>query len=110
MEEFREMIAVTISRDDCSHRGLKWSAVAIGLDVEPDPHFEPAEGRIVSISVFFKTTTKNTINWQQILGEKEPVAEACNGPKTLEMCAVSQESGPHRRPDNDHDINRNNIS
>ena len=48
-----------ISRDDCSHRGLKWSAVAIGLDVEPDPHFEPAEGKIVSISVFFKTKKKN---------------------------------------------------
>ena len=86
----KEKIFGRISRDDCSHRGLKWSAVAINLDVEPDPHFELAEGRIVSISVFFKTTTKNTINWQQILGDKKkPVAEACNGPKTLEMCAVS---------------------
>ena len=68
---------------------MKWSAVAIGLDVEPDPHFEPAEGKIVSISVFFKTT-KRTINWHQTFGEKEPVAEACNGPKTLEMRAASQ--------------------
>ena len=65
----KEKIFGRISRDDCSHRGLKWSAVAIGLDVEPDPHFEPAEEIIVSITVFFKTA-KRTINLHQTFVEK----------------------------------------